>query len=1462
MRNRSSLSPAPALTIWLTALFCLFASAMFSQVQAATHSAVAIVSDRSAPVMAAGAYRFLEDHPDASIQIRSVAQVNEMDDAALEALISPAATLIYAGVFGAPVERLLALPVQSDQQRLVFHSDRRLYDLHKDAEGGRFTGLDAETKEKLFSRPPTDQPFPEWLAQQKQALPHFNHWLDARSYWQNRNAGNIHALWQLLLDPSAEPAAARVNAPVRAYLNTRPVELEELAAAMEDRDTLFVLDHQSGDLPGNWSLHRKLCSQSELQCVTLLAAWGAGSEEAIEQIQALAPKQSAWAILSVQDFVIGGGEGREAVSARLSELNVPVFKGIRVDEYNADSYALSANGLPADSVYYRVAMPELQGIGQPEVLALSTPAKVDEVTGARLILSQPIDKAVERILGRIQHWLALQRKDNADKRVAIVYYNHPPGRHNIGADNLNVPESLWQILNALKDQGYATGTLPQSPEALLDLLQERGVNLPEDRHALEQMAPLVKGVSSEDYRQWFATLPETVQQEMVRGPLGYLHTRLKPLLSSNRAQPIDPGVHQEMATLIQRSLGDLRHALDGVRDQRRSRALDLLDQLKDSYTVLLGDDLADEQRINQWQNAGELVTALVHMGIEGMRGWGEAPGRSMIWQDRMLLPGLQFGNIFVGPQPPRGWELNEELLHANMTFPPPHQYLGFYHYLRDDFKADALIHLGRHSTYEFLPRRSVGLGEDDYPSLVLGDLPSIYPYIVDGVGEGIQAKRRGKAVIIDHLTPPLAVTELYDDLLSVRQLIESAEAASDPVTRRRAVEDLRERIDSLGLREELIASMDEELKVRGIGFDQVDDEFLLHEVGHYLTKLQEAFMPLGLHTFGRQWEPDAIDTMLSSMADSDNIKPQWRDNLTRSPQLEMDALINALNGGFVAPGKGNDPIKTPEALPTGRNFHALDGSLLPTPLGFKLGAELAADARSKPMTEAERRKKEAVILWASDAVRDEGAMIGFGFDMLGVTPVWNSRGIIKGLKLIPLDQSRPRRHDVLFTTSGLFRDLYGRQLKWLDEAVLLSLAASEETIRRDYPALDSALTGALEPLTEYTAGNETLEQNLIAANWVEEARLMLRNPTASASELGRQASLRVFGSAPGAYGAGVNRLVERSGSWQQRQELGQAYIARLGHAYGMSLDGLSAQDHFSNQLSQVGRSYLGRASHLYGLIDNNDAFDYLGGLNLAVETVTGAPPTSYVIQHADADNARLDPLAQALGSELRGRFLNPQWIKPLMDEGYSGARTMGSEFIEYLWGWQVTSPEIIQSRVWDEVKAVYLDDRFELGLDEFLREGHNQQVLTNIQAVMLVAAEKGFWQTDDETLNQLSRDFARSIIEHGIPGSGHTHPDHPVYQFVMPKLDADSAQALQQLQANSRMPETEWKTDSEPSHIREISLQDQQASEPDSTDAEAADNSDNTQAQSSNTLELSVLIALALLIMFAGLLRGRMGGKR
>jgi len=1490
---------------------CLLSIISSSALHAEELKMLALVSDRSAASMVTGAHQYLADQAEkndvsanSSITIRSVSQLNQLTNTEIQQLINQHQGLIVAGVFGESVERLLALKYQTQQPRFMLNTDRRLMALHQDPQEGNVADLSKKQRQSLMAS--LDKSHYLTALTKKQAQwPQFAYWLQARAYWQNRGKENLGQLFTWLekitmTKPGASHEKLLSQAanilplqPIRFYWQQQLISITELKAKIaknhvnpEDnaKPVVFIVDHDTGDQPGQWQLHQQLC-QSQWQCVSVLAGWGKPSEQAIEVIRSIASTQPL-ALIALQDFVIGGGEGREAVTQKFKALNIPVFKGIRVTELSALAYQLSPTGLPSDSVHYRVAMPELQGVSQPHILALASSAKLDTATGARLSISQVLSKEVGRLQARVNGWLALKTSENAEKKVAIVYYSHPPGRHNIGADNLDVQQSLWQILQQLKAQGYDLGPeadFPKSAEALLDLLQMKAVNLPQDAGALNKMAPLINAMSVSEYQGYFDRLPSIVKAEMIEGPLGYLHANVKfYLLEQGQEELAQLPAIERKAVLdallenIENTSVDLHHALDGIRHKGRARALDLLAQLTEVYRELIA--LTRENSAvstEQWQAADALKTALIAMQIEGIRGWGKVPGKTMVWNNEILLPGVQFGNVFLGPQPPRGWELNEELLHANMTFPPPHQYLAFYYHLRAVFQANAIVHLGRHSTYEFLPKRAVGLSASDYPSLIIDSIPSIYPYIVDGVGEGIQAKRRGIAVMLDHLTPPLATTELYDGLLQLRQLIESAEAASNQDTKKKAIKALRHKIKVLNLTDELVASMDEELQVRGIGFGEVDDDFLLHEVGHYLTKLQEDFMPLGLHVYGKNWQQDAVDTMMNSIEKgeldlSDTQRDAIKRNLIKSPKSEMSAFLNALNGGFVAPGKGNDPIRTPDALPTGRNFYALDGSLIPSQLGFSTGQQLASKARQENSV-IDKTHKEAVILWASDAVRDEGAMIAFGMDMLGVKPVWNRRGILKSLQLVPLNDTRTERRDIVFTTSGLFRDLYAQQLAWLDRSVLLALAASKKVIERDHPALISALKAALQPVEHMLEQqkhdfNESLSSNMVASNWLREAQALLRsNGNISAELLGRQASYRIFGTAPGAYGAGINRLAERSGAWQERKQLGETYIKRMSHAYGVpSVSGemgSNVQVLFRQQLAHVNNTYLGRASNLYGLIDNNDAYDYLGGLNLAIETIAGEQPESFVISHANTKKLSIEPLQSALLSELRGRFLNRQWIQPLMKQGYAGARTMGSEFIENLWGWQATSPEIIRSWVWQDLKAIYIDDSLEIGLDEFLQQKHNVHVQSNILAIMLVAIEKGFWQADQQTQTELAEKFAKNIVEHGIPGSGHTHANHPLYEFIKPLLPAPlNAQLAAVLAAANHTPAGD--VGSGVQHIQEISTEVAQQNDNALKDAaqeslpeDATETSDETSMKS-DYLFLGLVFVILLLIL-AGYLRSR-----
>ena len=269
----------------------------------------------------------------------------------------------------------------------------------------------------------------------------------------------------------------------------------------------------------------------------------------------------------------------------------------------------------------------------------------------------------------------------------------------------------------------------------------------------------------------------------------------------------------------------------------------------------------------------------------------------------------------------------------------------------------------------------------------------------------------------------------------------------------------------------------------------------------------------------------------------------------------------------------------------------------------------------------------------------------------------------------------------------------------------------------------------------------------------------------------------------------------------------------------------------------------------------------MGGLNLAIETIAGEQPESFVISHANTKKLSIEPLQSALLSELRGRFLNRQWIQPLMKQGYAGARTMGSEFIENLWGWQATSPEIIRSWVWQDLKAIYIDDSLEIGLDEFLQQKHNVHVQSNILAIMLVAIEKGFWQADQQTQTELAEKFAKNIVEHGIPGSGHTHANHPLYEFIKPLLPAPlNAQLAAVLAAANHTPAGD--VGSGVQHIQEISTEVAQQNDNALKDAaqeslpeDATETSDETSMKS-DYLFLGLVFVILLLIL-AGYLRSR-----
>lgn len=1053
----------------------------------------------------------------------------------------------------------------------------------------------------------------------------------------------------------------------------------------EGRPTVGVLFYRAHHLSGNTSFVDVLCDAVEARGANALPVYcgslrGAdpGLYELLGRADALVATVLAAGGTRASDASAGGDDEAWDIGA-LADLNVPVLQGLCLTSSRAAWEASDAAVTPMDAAM-QVAIPEFDG----RLITVSFSFKEQGPDEVPVYRADP--ERAARVAGIAVRHAVLKHKPNAEKKLALVFTAYPTKHSRVGnAVGLDTPASAVRVLDALRDAGYGVDGHPDNGDELIHRLINAGGH---DVEWLteEQLAAAPARVPLADYRAWFAKL--------------------------------EPGLRDSM----------LEH-------------------------------------------------------------WGEPPGSLYVDGDDIVLASLQFGNVVVLIQPPRGFGENPIAIYHDPDMPPSHHYLATYRWLENTFGADAVVHMGKHGTMEWLPGKGLGLSAGCGPDAVLGELPLIYPFIVNDPGEGTQAKRRGHATVVDHLVPPMARADTYGDLAKLEQLLDEYALVSDlDPTKAPAV---RAQIWTLVK----AAELHHDLHVDEQPGDDAFDSFVMHIDG-YLCEIKDVQIRDGLHILGggpvdearvnlvlavlrasQVWggtanalpglraaiaghfglsekellgEPGApvkvpaelselVDGPARTGADAIDLLEQLCRRLAEGmeargweltavaglvrevlgfelpdavavlgfaceevvPRLarttdEIDHILLALDGGFVPAGPSGSPTRgLVNVLPTGRNFYSVDPKAIPSRLSWEVGQSLADSLIARYLADTGAYPKSVgLTVWGTSAMRTQGDDIAEILALLGCRPVWDDASRrVTGFEVVPVSELGRPRIDVTVRISGFFRDAFPHVVGLIDDAV------------RAVAELD-----------------EPADANYVRAHADED--------TAVHGDR-RRATARIFGSKPGAYGAGLLPLIDAR-NWRSDADLAEVYAVWGGYAYGRGLEGRAARGDMETAFRRIAVAAKNVDTREHDLVDADDYFQYHGGMVAMVRHLTGESPEAYVGDSATPDQVKTRTLGEETHRVFRARVVNPRWMSAMRRHGYKGAFEMAAT-VDYLFGYDATAG-VVDDWMYEKLSAEYVFDETNR---DFMKKS-NPWALRGISERLLEAAERGLWaEPDAETLERL-----------------------------------------------------------------------------------------------------------------------------
>ena len=742
------------------------------------------------------------------------------------------------------------------------------------------------------------------------------------------------------------------------------------------------------------------------------------------------------AIISMPAYGIGGNLF-DNTTKYFETAGVPVFRAVHSDYVSNEEWELSATGLPGNrsDKWWHVAIGEAQGIIEATFVGGVT-HEISSKTGAQLSGFKAHEKNIDLFTKRIVSWINLQYTVNSDKKISLVYFNYPPGKQNIGSSYLDSITSVYNLLYELKSQGYNVGKLPTTVKELEDMMIKSGINVatwaPGELEKLSNQPDIVL-LPVAEYENWFNSLEPISKVQVIEGPVAYIGQLARNAIAINYTSPMKDIINDWYNGV--KSLLPENYTESGV-------------MLLDKIVAALNKYLQSGNN-SDYQEYLSLKSKWKALNIPGLNGWGEAPGNIMTVTKNgvayFVIPGLKFGNIFIAPEPQRGWEAKSDLLYHSSAVAPTHQYLAAYYYMQKEYSS-AMVFIGRHATHEWLPGKEVLLSTTDYGSIVVGDVPQIYFYISDGLGEGLEAKRRGFAVMITHLTSPLAYTSLYGNLTAIANLINKYENTTDKTQK-----------DTIASNIKLLIEKNNYIQSMGLTreeFEKLNLNEVVKAADKFLFEVQNTLYPLGLHAIGQNWtvtdisrsvvaalsqeftydgitttifdevakylfskkysELNALErdkvlntseqivaalifsnsTTVANVLGSDNPSLIATMNYARyyisliyaSINNELTSFINGLNGKYIPVVADGDVINI-NSLPTGGNFFHDQSQELPTEEAYNYAKTLTLLTLSSLN---EKTQKIAMGIWCVETARDNGALISVVLYLLGMQPVYTS----------------------------------------------------------------------------------------------------------------------------------------------------------------------------------------------------------------------------------------------------------------------------------------------------------------------------------------------------------------------------------------------------------------------------------------------------------------------------------------